>query len=246
MDDQVFNYKSLQSTNMEAERILKVDKINQSFYVVADYQTGGRGQGENEWISETGKNLLFSWLVFPAFLSVSDQFQLSKAISLAIYDFLQSYIEDVKIKWPNDIFCKNRKIGGILIENSVMGDKLKHSIIGVGLNINQTIFPSFPYHASSMKLECGKFFQLEKVKTPLFKKLQQYFSELELGQIQKHNQQYLWALYGKDKVSTFADKSGEFQGLIRGVDDVGELLIETECGLRSFGFHEIKMKHHPC
>lgn len=94
-----------------------------------------------------------SWIVYPAFLSVQDQFQLSKAVSLAITDFLSLFSIEAEIKWPNDILCSGSKICGILIENSIMGDELRHSIVGIGLNVRQEVFPEFPWKATSMYLE---------------------------------------------------------------------------------------------
>lgn len=153
MNHAPITYREIDSTNAEAARRLGHGSVPEGLVILADYQSGGRGQGGNGWTSAAGKNILMSWIVFPAFLSVQDQFQLSKAVSLAITDFLGTYSIAAKIKWPNDILCDGAKICGILIENSIMGEQLRHSIVGIGLNVRQEAFPAFPWKATSMVLE---------------------------------------------------------------------------------------------
>ena len=110
--------------------------------VVADNQTEGRGCGTNRWESERGQNLLFSLMIHPENLPANQQFQISMAISLAIIDALGQMVGDLSIKWPNDIYWRNGKLAGILIENTLKGNLIKDSIIGVGLNVNQRKFHS--------------------------------------------------------------------------------------------------------
>ena len=105
--------------------------------VVADYQTAGRGCGTNTWESERGQNLLFSVLLHPKQVVASRQFHISMAVSVAICEALEQFIGDVSIKWPNDIYWRDGKLGGILIEHTLQGSGIKDSIIGVGLNVNQ-------------------------------------------------------------------------------------------------------------
>ena len=118
------------------------DAPGQPLVVWADYQTAGKGQGTNRWESERDKNLLFSILYHPLHIQANRQFTISMAISLAIVDALEQQIGDVCIKWPNDIYWRNAKIGGILIENRLLGQTIKDSVIGVGLNVNQRQFKS--------------------------------------------------------------------------------------------------------
>ena len=122
--------------------------------VWAEYQTAGRGCGTNQWESERGKNLTFSILIHPKDLPATQQFHISMAISLAICEALEQYIGDVSIKWPNDIYWRNGKIGGILIENTLKGSIIMESIIGVGLNVNQRIFKSNAPNPVSMWQIC--------------------------------------------------------------------------------------------
>ncbi len=241
MERNMIAYAVVDSTNSEASRLISRGKIRGSCYIVADYQNHGRGQGEHVWVSEAGKNLLLSWCVFPAFLSVNDQFQLSKAVCLAVSDLLNQYQVSCNIKWPNDILTGLGKIGGILIEHSLMGSKIRHSIIGIGLNINQAIFPEFPFKASSMILELGREIDLEEFRNRLADYLEGRFSQLRRGEMDQINSEYLSRLYRLNAESVFSDGVVKFRGRIIGVSDLGELQVETNDGVSTFGFHQIMM-----
>ena len=123
MEYNTIHLAEVNSTNNYLKELYVAGGLVENTVVLADYQVAGRGQGEHVWVSDKQMNLLFSWIVFPAFLAVSDQFRLSKAVSLGIVDALEKIGLKVQIKWPNDIICNGRKIGGILIENSIMGNK---------------------------------------------------------------------------------------------------------------------------
>src|SRR5690554_1314415 len=125
------------STNSELKQLQQKKRLPEGSIVVADYQTQGRGQAGNTWFSDKGCNLLFSFLVYPKFIAANRQFILSRIVSLAIKKVLDRYFDDITIKWPNDIYWKNKKIAGMLIENTLMGQKINSSIIGIGLNVNQ-------------------------------------------------------------------------------------------------------------
>jgi BirA family biotin operon repressor/biotin-[acetyl-CoA-carboxylase] ligase len=236
-------YREIDSTNAEAARMLKSGQLPEGAVIVSDYQIGGRGQGKNIWVSDPGKNILMSWIVYPAFLSVQDQFQLSKAVSLAITDFLGEHSLQASIKWPNDILCSGAKICGILIENSVMGDQLRHSIVGIGLNVQQRVFPDFPWRATSMYIEAGTDEAPGILAEELAGFLDARYDQLAgggtgTGEISRT---YLQRLYRMDTPSDFTDGSSEFTGVIRGVDDSGRILVESGSSVRSYGFHEIRM-----
>eukprot|EP01137_Pigoraptor_chileana_P015025 Opistho-2@5140 len=112
--------------------------------IITDNQTAGRGQRGNVWEASIGENLTFSLILKPNFLKASEQFQLNVAVSLGVLDCLSEYIdEDLKVKWSNDIYFQNQKMGGILIENTLQGYQIGYSVIGIGLNINQAASLSF-------------------------------------------------------------------------------------------------------
>jgi len=129
--------------NFLGELYTKKQKVLEEFTTVtSEFQTSGKGQRGNSWEAEKGKNLLFSFILYPSFLEVKQQFLLSQLISLSIKEELDKWTKDISIKWPNDIYWKNRKICGILIENDIEGHTFSRCIAGIGLNINQEKFES--------------------------------------------------------------------------------------------------------
>lgn len=241
MEEHVLSYRTVDSTNNEANRFIAEGNSGVSFYVVADYQDHGRGQAGNRWVSDSSENLLMSWVVFPAFLSVSSQFQLSKSVSLAIRDLLAAYNITAMIKWPNDIVTPSGKIAGILIEHSILGKSIGHSVIGIGLNVNQQKFPDFPNPATSMAMETGKSFELSEIFEAMTHHLNKWYGLLESGEGDRIDEHYLQSMFMINKHARFSDGSSAFTGMIRGVSHFGELIIEREHQTINYGFHQIKM-----
>jgi len=241
MKHKPLTYREIDSTNAEAARQLRSGNLPGGMVIITDYQSGGRGQGENEWVSDPGKNILMSWIVYPAFLSVQDQFQLSKAVSLAITDFLGVHSLEAEIKWPNDILCNGAKICGILIENSIMGGQIMHSIVGVGLNVRQERFPEFPWRATSMFLETGTDVAPGPLAESLAGFLDLRYDQLAGGGAEEINRAYLQRLFRLDASSEFTHGRSRFTGVVRGVDDSGRLRVEAGGKISSYGFHEIRM-----
>jgi BirA family biotin operon repressor/biotin-[acetyl-CoA-carboxylase] ligase len=134
--------ENLSSSNSYAAKLLKNDKVQEGTIIYTNYQTEGRGQKGNTWESEDGKNLLISLILYPSMIKPSDQFIISKIISLGIGDFLRQHTDNVSVNWPNDIYVNNDKIAGILIEISIIRDEIENVIAGIGLNLNQKIFKS--------------------------------------------------------------------------------------------------------
>ena len=122
----------VESTNNYANQLVLSKAAEHGTVVLAQYQKKGRGQQGNFWESEFGKNMLASFIVFPQFLSAAKQFYFSKIVSLALVDFLKTETNEVSVKWPNDIYVRNKKIAGILIENSIKGSNLSSAVIGIG------------------------------------------------------------------------------------------------------------------
>ncbi len=243
MERQVLTYRSLVSTNFEASRLLSEGRVSGPVFLRADYQENGKGQGQNSWVSDSEKNLLMSWIVFPAFLSVELQFQLSKAVSLAISDLFLDFSIPCRVKWPNDIVCENKKVAGILIENSLLGSILKSSIIGIGVNVNQLDFPDFPYQAASMQSLSKRVFDLEELSKLLMTKLEYWYDQLQSGDDGTIDKLYLERLFRLNEISNFSKGKIDFKASIRGVSEIGELLLETNEGIKSYGFHEIKIHY---
>jgi len=202
--------------------------------VVADYQTAGRGCGTNTWESERGKNLLFSLLIHPAEVPAVKQFRISMAISLAILDTLEQHIGDVSIKWPNDIYWRNGKLGGILIENRLQGGCIKDCIIGVGLNVNQEQFHSDAPNPVSLKRIHGQETEREQLLSDILVRFDEYLT-------QDLKARYLSRLYRRKGFHPYADKEGAFMAEIIDVEDDGHLLLRDDNGHdRRYAFKEVQ------
>lgn len=227
------------STNSYLAELIRDRATHDTLAVVADYQDSGKGQGANRWHSRRGENLLMSMALFPAFLSASMQFHISRIASLAICDLMESMGLKVWIKWPNDILSGECKISGILIEHCITGEYISHSIIGIGLNLNQKEFPDFPVRATSFILEkeiVSEPFQVAKM---VADQLINRYEMLIEGDLEELERDYLSNLCGMDMKLSFSAGNESFTGVIRGVSEFGELLVEKNGELRTYGFQEI-------
>ena len=227
------------STNSYASTLLNGGRVKEEVIVVADYQGSGRGQGDRLWHSEPGKNLLMSLLLFPAFLSASRQFQLSRVASLAICDALDSMDMEPVIKWPNDILTSKGKIAGILIEHGIIGKNISHTIVGIGMNVNQIDFPNFPVPATSVFLEKGITPSLQMVAEIVVSRIMSRYEALRNGRGKGLEQEFLDKLYLRNQPAQFKTSEEKFQGIIRGVTDMGELQVERDGRLFTFNHGEI-------
>lgn len=232
---------NVSSTNSYVSTLLSQENLSEPIVVWADYQESGKGQGSHTWVSNRGENLLISLLMFPAFLSASSQFRLSMAASLAITDTLDSLGIAAEIKWPNDILSQKGKIAGVLIEHGISGKTISHSIIGVGLNLNQLSFPEFPVPASSVLLETEKHTNPGDLAERLVIKLEARYDALERGENQSIEQNYLEKLYLINRPARFLANGESFEGKIRGVDEFGELQVEKEGKIMTFSHGGIKL-----
>ena len=204
-------YQTIDSTNSQANREL-ADAPHGSVWV-ADFQTAGRGQRGNKWESKAAENLTFTILLRPTFLHPSQQFLISQIASLGVLRYLNSKGLEAKIKWPNDIYIGNRKICGMLIENSISADKMSASIVGIGLNLNQREFSSDAPNPTSLAMETDipdksgdsggtgnavplqKSYNRREELSTLLGYIFTAYSELEEGCAQELGQEYLANLY---------------------------------------------------
>lgn len=240
--------KEVDSTNSQAHR----ERHEASDFTVwaAEYQTAGRGQRGNSWESSRGENLTFSILFKPQGFLATRQFELSEVVALGVVNYLSTKGIEAKVKWPNDIYVQDRKICGILIENTLSGDTLSVCIAGIGINLNQTIFRSDAPNPTSIALElerCGLKPEPLIDRQELVLLLQQianlYFPLLEEQNGDKLEELYLASLYRKDELHNYIDMTtGEqFEGYIRGIEKNACLRVETAAGeLRYFAFKDIK------
>jgi len=231
------------STNAYLKDLLSIENLSDYTVVVANEQVKGRGQMGTIWVSEPGKNLTFSVLKkFEGFL-VSNQFVLSMCVSLAIYNFLEEQkVPNLSIKWPNDILSGHSKIGGVLIENILSGNKIQASIIGIGLNVNQLEFKNLP-NVSSLKLLLEYTFNLDDLLKSFMITFKKYFENAIIVSDKKLQLSYEKVLFRKEKPSTFKNMDGElFMGFIKGVSNEGKLLIALEDNIiAEFGLKEVQL-----
>lgn len=234
-------YKDLPSTNTEASRLLKEKDLKEGTIIYTDFQTGGRGQTGNKWESSKGKNLLFSIILYPDTILPEDQFLLSMAISLGICDFLDWDLNGAVIKWPNDIYVKNDKIAGILIENSIMGEIIESSVTGIGLNVNQVTFLSGVPNPVSMKMVTRRDYNLEHCIDKILELLDNRYKQLLYSDREILRHDYITRLYRLNEWHKFRRDGSEFKGRITDVLRSGKLKIEESTGKMSeFSFKEIE------
>ena len=236
----IIRIPQIASTNGYLLKLSNTEKLLEGVVVVTDNQTQGRGQGNNSWESEPGANLTFSIILYPSFVHTSRQFVLSKAISLAVYDFVSQFVSDVTIKWPNDIYVGNQKITGILIENFIEDDHLIKTIAGIGLNINQMRFLSDAPNPVSLRQLTGKTYSLESCLNDLHARIAVRYRMIIENEDQI-NSDYLRHLYRFRQLSRFSAGGVHFEATITGVNDYGMLEMIADNGKRKvFGFKEVE------
>ncbi|WP_430814179.1 biotin--[acetyl-CoA-carboxylase] ligase [Carboxylicivirga sp. RSCT41] len=234
-------YPELASTNTELKKLVNQGNLSEHSIVITPHQTAGRGQVGNGWESELNKNLTFSLLLRPSFLAPHLQFYISKFVSLAIVDTIKQVAGlEACIKWPNDIYVGDKKVCGILIENSILGAQLDYCIAGIGLNINQEEFISGAPNPASLKQLTGKEYHIETTLELLLENIQQRYHELEVNRLDLINKEYFNALYRKNGIHPFNDENGAFNAHIDSINEMGLItLIDTEGGKREYAFKEV-------
>ncbi|MCR9264842.1 MAG: biotin--[acetyl-CoA-carboxylase] ligase [Flavobacteriaceae bacterium] len=231
------------STNQYLKDLLQTKNASDFTVVVAKKQLKGRGQMGATWQSEEGKNLTFSALKKFNSFSTEHQFNLNIAVSLAVCDVLNTMdLPNVRVKWPNDILSGSSKICGILIENILKGQEIQYSIIGIGLNVNQTSFDNLD-KAASMHTISGRVFDLDELLHLILDSMKHRLLDIEDKTIAELLPEYEQHLFRKDKPSTFTNSKGErFMGFIRGVSETGKLVLELEDHIfREYDLKEVSL-----
>ena len=220
--------KSTNSTNsLMKELLAKGEWPERECFVYAGYQTAGRGQTGNSWESEADKNLLCSILLPPD----KDLYFLNIAVGVAI---LRMIGEDFTIKWPNDIYWQDKKVAGILVENAILGNEVKYSIAGIGLNVNQTTFVSDAPNPISLKQITGKEYDIDALMQEVYAKVQETLNEDVWEEYKNH-------LYRRDGFWKYEDQNGIFEARIIDVLPTGEIVLCDRNGQnRTYGFKQIK------
>lgn len=242
----VIHYTIIDSTNNEAQRQLQNGVAPKDDFIIrADFQTDGRGQRGNTWHSPNATNLMFSYVYYPENLEARHQFMLSQATTLAIAEYLtKKGVENVAIKWPNDIYVGMKKICGMLIENTVSGRNIKQSIIGIGININQTSFPAnLPNPTSLAEQTNYDKYSLDEEFSSIIEILRQNLYSISTDNAEILMQRYKGILLGLHKTLIYRSGGKVFKGIIRDVDSKGFLSVEDyeTHEIQQYAFNEVNL-----
>lgn len=239
----IIKLDAIDSTNSYLRKLYNESGLIDYTVVSTKFQTEGRGQMGTKWDSENSKNLTISVFKDVSSLFIEHPFYISIITSLALIKTLQNFsIPRLSIKWPNDILSEDKKVCGILIENVIKQNSLKASIIGVGLNVNQTTFQNLP-RATSLKLLSGNHFDLDEVLYVVIKYLKYYFMLLRNEEYDFVKNEYESYLFRKNKPSTFRNAEGDmFTGIIKKISESGSLQVLLEDAiLKEYDLKEITL-----
>ena len=232
------NLSSAGSTNEEMRNHIKEGKAIPGMVIFTTEQHAGRGQRGKNWVSEKEASIAYSALLKPEFLTVSQQFLLSKTIALGVYDLLADYIasEELRIKWPNDIYWKDQKLAGILIESvlSSSGQWL-WAIVGIGINVNQAQFDKHLPNPVSIRQITGQQFNCEELAHALSQKLTHRLQQLEQQKADHLHHNYNQCLYKKGETALFRKDGNSFTAIVTEVNSNGELILERQPNPIPFG-----------
>lgn len=229
---------SVPSTNRYCEA-LDLAEVEDFTCYWALAQTAGIGQRGNQWEAEPGKNLTFSLVLHPTFLPADRQFKLTEALSLALCDCLKD-TKDLKVKWPNDIYVGKRKICGTLVSTRLQGAQIASAICGIGLNVNQTVFPDWVPNPTSMALLTGEEYDLEPLLKKLLACIEKRYNDLKNGI--DPEPEYLAHLLNINVTARYIYNEEELTATLTGIDPHGRLLLTTadgrhlSCGMKEITF----------
>jgi BirA family transcriptional regulator, biotin operon repressor / biotin---[acetyl-CoA-carboxylase] ligase len=238
----IIELKTIDSTNRYAIELARDSTPPEGTAVIAGFQSDGQGQHGNSWCSDENANLLLSIILYPRFLLPADLFLLIQTVSLAITDFIKLYVDvdQVFIKWPNDIMAGDSKMSGILINNIIEQDEIKTSVVGIGINVNQMNFPQDIPPATSLKKITFQTFNLVELRQLLFECFNFRYWQLEQKQADSIRLDYSRSLYMLEKDCKFKDKNDRiFDGKINGVENDGRIRIISDQKILYFQFKEV-------
>ena len=237
----LLEYDILDSTNTFSQELVSKSNPTEGTVVLTHFQSAGKGQYGRVWESKARENLTLSIILLPKFLQIKDQFYLNVISSLAIADVLEYYVKDnVKIKWPNDVYVGANKICGILIQNNIQGQYILNSVVGIGVNINQKHFdPNIP-NPTSLINEVGEIQDLTTFRNLLFGVFEKYYLELKSDNQKSLLSEYKERLYRKGLFSKFKIDDRTIEGVIHSINEAVQLVIKIDNELESFSKTEIQ------
>ena len=231
----------VESTNNYANQLILSKAAEEGTVVLTQFQKKGRGQHGNRWESEAGKNMLATIILYPEFLNATKQFAISKIVSLSLVEFLKKETDKVSIKWPNDIYVGDKKIAGILIENSIKGSTLFSSVLGIGLNLNQEIFLSDAPNPISLKQITGEEYDIEIVVSEILESVLNWYKKIETGNLSEIDSAYFSQLFRSGEWGKYLKDGNNFEAKIVGIGEFGQLQLEKRDGeVEEFMFKEIE------
>ena len=235
------HFDSLNSTNEALCQLSKKIELQNGFYITSDYQKSGKCQNNDKWDSNPKENLLIS-IFLNLDLNIKNSFMLNQLASLSILDTLSKFLEQkIEIKWPNDVYVDNKKISGILINNIVKGGIINSSVIGIGINVNQTNFNK-KYIATSMKLLSKKDFKLNEIEKILMKNIKKQSMILLEKKISLLSSRYNNHLYGKNLDSLFILNKKRIYAKVIEVNQNGKIkLMFGDSEVNEFSQNEVKL-----
>lgn len=229
------------STNQYIRERIRFRKLEEGSVVWTDFQTSGRGQLGNSWESERGCNLTFSVVVYPSSIPANSQFLISQIAALSVKETLGKHADNVTVKWPNDVYWKDKKICGILIENDLSGRNISSSILGIGINYNQEVFEGHAPNPVSLTQITGEKYILEDELHSFLEIFYNYYLLLLKDETDTIRQRYREALYRKDGFHLYWDENGVFEAAIYDIDLSGYLELQRKDGtLSKYAFKEVK------
>lgn len=227
--NQLITFDQVDSTNKTAAELLSLSKVDHGAVILANAQTDGRGQRGSSWLASPGLDLTLSIVVKPSDLRADGQFAISKVASLAVFDTVRMYVQDdVRIKWPNDVLVGRKKIAGILIKNDVVGELLMASIIGIGINVNNTALDP-DLVATSMALETGKTFDRAEVMQVLLERFNHWWDKWDRNR-GEGLVSYSDRLWTRGRWADMTLDGAPITARAMDVDEIGRLIVEHEDG----------------
>lgn len=239
----IIKLNATESTNNFMKSWARVSEPEDETVVTTDNQMSGRGQRENSWYSKSGESLTMSLFKRFSKLEIQNHFLINMAVSIGVWNVLnQLEVPRVKIKWPNDIMSENKKIGGILIENILRLREIKHSVVGIGINVNNTVFENLP-QAGSMKIQTNNIFDIDELIDLLSEACFKELRKIESSNVEVYQQTYEKILFRKNETSEFENSKKErFEAEIMGITKSGELLLKTpDNTIKQIRVKELKM-----
>jgi len=236
--DKNIHLKEVDSTNTYTINLKNTNVFKDGLVVSTDFQTEGKGQRGSCWESEHGKNILLT-AVFELDLKLYHQFEISKIVAVSIVEFLEGLGLRALIKWPNDILIDKQKVAGVMIQNMITKNTISHSVIGIGLNVNQLKFLDYNPTATSLKLKLDSEFVISDLRKELLEILGVNLFDFKNGKV--FDELYYNHFFMKDKIAVFESSNQKFNGIIKGVSANGLLQIETEDTLKQFDLKQVKM-----